>query len=38
LLAWLTQAQPDVVCLQETKLEDESFPVADIEAAGYRCL
>ena len=38
LVAWLAQAQPDVVCLQETKLEDESFPVADIEAAGYRCL
>jgi exodeoxyribonuclease-3 len=38
LLAWLAQAQPDVVCLQETKLEDESFPVGDIEAAGYRCL
>jgi exodeoxyribonuclease-3 len=37
LLAWLVQAQPDVVCLQETKLEDQSFPVADIEAAGYRC-
>jgi exodeoxyribonuclease-3 len=38
LLAWLAQAQPDVVCLQETKLEDENFPVAEIEAAGYRCL
>ena len=38
LLAWLAQAQPDVVCLQETKLEDQNFPVADIEAAGYRCL
>jgi exodeoxyribonuclease-3 len=38
LLAWLAQAQPDVVCLQETKLEDESFPAAAIEAAGYRCL
>jgi len=38
LLAWLAQAQPDVVCLQETKLEDENFPAAEIEAAGYRCL
>jgi len=38
LLDWLAQAQPDVVCLQETKLEDPNFPVAEIEAAGYRCL
>jgi exodeoxyribonuclease-3 len=38
LLAWLAQVQPDAVCLQETKLEDQNFPVAEIEAAGYRCL
>ena len=35
LLDWLTAAQPDVVCLQETKLEDKNFPQAEIEAAGY---
>jgi exodeoxyribonuclease III len=33
---WLTSAQPDVLCLQETKLEDKNFPAADIEALGYR--
>ncbi len=38
LLGWLAQRQPDVVCLQETKLEDANFPLADIEAAGYRSL
>jgi exodeoxyribonuclease-3 len=38
LLPWLAQRQPDVVCLQETKLEDGNFPVADIDAAGYRVL
>jgi exodeoxyribonuclease-3 len=38
LLDWLGRVQPDVVCLQETKLEDPNFPVAEIEAAGYRCL
>jgi exodeoxyribonuclease-3 len=38
LLAWLARTQPDTVCLQETKLEDASFPVAEIEAAGYRSL
>ena len=34
LLEWLESSQPDVVCLQETKLEDHNFPTADIEAAG----
>ena len=36
LLEWLPVAQPDVVCLQETKLEDAKFPRAEIEAAGYQ--
>lgn len=37
LLDWLQGMRPDVVCLQETKLEDASFPAETIEAAGYRC-
>ena len=36
LLGWLATNTPDVVCLQETKLEDAKFPLIDIEAAGYR--
>jgi exodeoxyribonuclease-3 len=36
LLDWLADRQPDVVCLQETKVEDANFPRAQIEAAGYR--
>jgi exodeoxyribonuclease-3 len=36
LLGWLATNAPDVVCLQETKLEDAKFPHLDIEAAGYR--
>jgi exodeoxyribonuclease III len=36
LLGWLLARTPDVVCLQETKLEDNRFPVAEIESAGYR--
>jgi len=36
LLDFLATRQPDVVCLQETKLTDDKFPTADIEAAGYR--
>ena len=35
LLEWLSQQQPDIVCLQETKLEDQNFPKTEIEAAGY---
>jgi len=37
LLDWLSRAAPDVVCLQETKLEDGIFPVDDLRAAGYEC-
>ena len=36
LLDWLGDAKPDVVCLQELKLEDHNFPRAEIEAAGYQ--
>ena len=36
LLEWLALQQPDAVCLQETKLEDQNFPRQDIEAAGYQ--
>ena len=35
LLDWLATCQPDVVCLQETKLEDANFPRLEIAAAGY---
>jgi exodeoxyribonuclease-3 len=36
LLEWLKIGQPDVLVLQETKLEDHKFPQAEIEAAGYQ--
>lgn len=35
LLSWLSEAKPDVVCLQELKVTDRAFPVSAIEAAGY---
>jgi len=35
LLAWLGQARPDVVCLQELKATDRQFPRSAIAAAGY---
>ncbi len=36
LLDWLASEQPDVVCLQETKMTDEVFPVVELAQAGYR--
>lgn len=35
LVGFLDGAKPDVVCLQELKCQDEAFPRAEIEAAGY---
>ena len=35
LLEWLAAAQPDAVCLQETKTTDRDFPESAIRAAGY---
>jgi exodeoxyribonuclease-3 len=35
LTDWLQAAQPDVVCLQEIKLEDAKFPIEALTAAGY---
>ena len=35
LLAWLEAHPVDALVLQETKLSDDKFPVAEIEAAGY---
>jgi len=37
LLEWLEEHNPDVVCLQETKVEDSLFPVWDLQQAGYEC-
>lgn len=37
VIDWLQQAQPDVLGLQETKLVDEKFPVAEFESHGYQC-
>lgn len=33
--AWLADLQPDVVCLQETKLADSAFPALAFQALGY---
>lgn len=34
-LAWLKEAAPDVVCLQEIKSVDDLFPSSQFEALGY---
>jgi exodeoxyribonuclease-3 len=38
LLAWLAREQPDVACLQELKALDDTFPVAEVGAAGYEAV
>ena len=35
VLKWLEENPTDVLCIQETKLTDDKFPAAAIEAAGY---
>jgi exodeoxyribonuclease-3 len=35
--AWLKDAAPDVVCLQETKCMDDAFPRQPFEDLGYNC-
>ena len=35
LLEWLEEQNPDVVCLQETKVEDAQFPAWELRQFGY---
>jgi len=35
LLDWLSTHRVDIVCLQETKLVDENFPLGPLDEAGY---
>lgn len=38
VIDWLAAQQPDVLCLQETKLTDDAFPRTELEQAGYHCV
>ena len=38
LLRWLTEEQPDIVCLQELKAPQEKFPEDAIRAVGYEAI
>jgi exodeoxyribonuclease-3 len=35
---WLAEVQPDVLCMQETKLADSAFPAMPFAALGYESL
>ena len=35
---WLVQHQPDVLCLQELKLDQDQFPLSAFEMLGYRAV
>ena len=35
LQAWLKEREPDIVCLQEIKCQDDAFPREPLEAMGY---
>jgi len=36
VLKWLQEHQPDVLCVQETKVQDVDFPVEAFEDSGYK--
>src|SRR5215472_6754856 len=36
-VAWLRQAAPDVLCMQEIKCTDDAFPTERFEELGYNC-
>lgn len=38
ITAWLTRQRPDVICLQETKVEDAHFPSEAFHELGYHTL
>jgi exodeoxyribonuclease-3 len=38
VLDFLSAQAPDALCVQETKLEDAAFPLAEINAAGYQAV
>jgi exodeoxyribonuclease-3 len=35
LARWVATAKPDVICMQETKVVDDLFPHAELDALGY---
>jgi exodeoxyribonuclease-3 len=35
IIDWISQVNPDILCLQETKVMDDSFPIEPFEKLGY---
>src|SRR5438477_11529801 len=35
VLAWLETHAPDVLCIQETKCQDQAFPLLLLQSSGY---
>ena len=35
LLTWLERENPDILCLQETKVQDQDFPLSPLKQCGY---
>ena len=38
IIDWLGQEQPDILCLQETKVQDKDFPASSFQEAGYEII
>lgn len=38
VLAWLADVQPDVLCMQETKMTDAAFPALEFNGVGYEAV
>ena len=37
VLSWLKKSDVDILAIQETKVEDDSFPITEIKDAGFFC-
>ena len=35
VIDWIKRVNPDILCLQETKVMDDGFPIAPFEKLGY---
>jgi len=35
IIDWINQVNPDILCLQETKVMDDNFPIEPFEKLGY---
>ena len=38
IINWINQVNPDILCLQETKVIDNDFPIKPFEELGYEVI